>query len=417
MKSYFLQSSIVLIFQILLSIPLQAQSGWTQIASMQTYRAGASACVINDSIYVIGGITGDPFGTYWEVDVNEIFDPVNRSWLIKEAMPSARAFLYITSVDNTAIYALGGGYSVRCDTNEVYNILNNSWTAKKCLPFPWAGMAGAVVNGKIYLMGGNLTGRECYQYDPAEDSYTEKASLPADGCAGPFSVTVYNGLIYAFGGTDNYPDTALAAVCIYDPQTNVWTKAVNEMPTARYFLKTFLIEDKIYAIGGCNHSNSSLAAVEVYDPKTDMWDMLPDMPESNTKFCGVVYDNKIYTFGGTYDWAHGGDKVWVFDPQMVEVIQNSNVRKTYSLDQNFPNPFNPETKIRYTIPQPALVQIKLFDILGNEIETLVKEEKPAGTYEINWNAASAAVGLPSGVYFYQLKAGVYNAVKKMILLK
>jgi len=85
----------------------------------------------------------------------------------------------------------------------------------------------------------------------------------------------------------------------------------------------------------------------------------------------------------------------------------------YSLSQNYPNPFNPSTNIKYSVPQPSQVQIKVYDVLGNEIETLVNEEKPAGTYELTWNAAN----LSSGIYFYQLKAGEYVNTKKMILLK
>jgi len=85
----------------------------------------------------------------------------------------------------------------------------------------------------------------------------------------------------------------------------------------------------------------------------------------------------------------------------------------FKLDQNYPNPFNPSTKIKYSIPQSSNVTIKVFDVLGNEIETLVNEEKPAGTYEIMWSAAN----LPSGVYFYQLKADNYMETKKMVLLK
>jgi sugar lactone lactonase YvrE len=85
----------------------------------------------------------------------------------------------------------------------------------------------------------------------------------------------------------------------------------------------------------------------------------------------------------------------------------------FSLRQNYPNPFNPATIIRYSIPHSSQVQIKVYDILGNEIETLVNEEKSAGTYELTWNAAN----LSSGVYFYQLKAGSYLQTKKMILLR
>ena len=85
----------------------------------------------------------------------------------------------------------------------------------------------------------------------------------------------------------------------------------------------------------------------------------------------------------------------------------------FDLNQNFPNPFNPHTRIKYSISQLSDVVIKVFDVLGNEIETLVKEEKPAGSYEVTWYAEQ----LPSGVYFYQLKAGDFIDTKKMILLK
>jgi hypothetical protein len=85
----------------------------------------------------------------------------------------------------------------------------------------------------------------------------------------------------------------------------------------------------------------------------------------------------------------------------------------FLLTQNYPNPFNPSTKIKYSIPQSSQVTIKVFDILGNEIETLVNEDKPAGTYELTWYAEQ----LPSGIYFYKLQAGNFIETKKMILLK
>ena len=85
----------------------------------------------------------------------------------------------------------------------------------------------------------------------------------------------------------------------------------------------------------------------------------------------------------------------------------------YQLIQNYPNPFNPSTKIKYSIPQQSDIIIKVFDVLGNDIETLVNEEKPAGTYEITWNPKE----LPSGVYFYQLRADSFIETKKMVLMK
>jgi beta-glucanase (GH16 family) len=99
-------------------------------------------------------------------------------------------------------------------------------------------------------------------------------------------------------------------------------------------------------------------------------------------------------------------------PIYVDEKNNSSI-SSFQLFQNWPNPFNPSTIIKYSVPKTSQVQIKVFDVLGEEIETLAKEEKPAGTYELNWNAAN----LPSGIYFYQLKAGEFINTKKMILLK
>ena len=86
---------------------------------------------------------------------------------------------------------------------------------------------------------------------------------------------------------------------------------------------------------------------------------------------------------------------------------------TFSLNQNYPNPFNPSTKISWQSPVGSQQTLKIFNVLGNEIATLADEYKPAGKYEVEFNAST----LPSGVYFYQLKAGEYVSTKKMILLK
>jgi hypothetical protein len=90
----------------------------------------------------------------------------------------------------------------------------------------------------------------------------------------------------------------------------------------------------------------------------------------------------------------------------------------FDLFQNYPNPFNPTTKIKYAIPQTSDVVIKIYDVLGNEIAVLINEEKPVGTFEVEFNSHSSSVrNLPSGVYFYQLRAGEFIQSKKMLLIK
>jgi hypothetical protein len=97
----------------------------------------------------------------------------------------------------------------------------------------------------------------------------------------------------------------------------------------------------------------------------------------------------------------------------------------YELSQNYPNPFNPTTTIKYSIPQINVgtenfpsVQVKIYDILGREIATLVNQKQNPGNYEIKWDGLSASGGqVPSGVYFYKLQANEYTKTKKMILLR
>jgi hypothetical protein len=99
---------------------------------------------------------------------------------------------------------------------------------------------------------------------------------------------------------------------------------------------------------------------------------------------------------------------------LVSIDDNLNeLPAKYSLQQNYPNPFNPSTRISWQLPVSNKATLKIFNILGKEVATLVNEYKPAGKYETEFNAAN----LPSGVYFYQLKAGEFLQTRKMLLLK
>ena len=102
-------------------------------------------------------------------------------------------------------------------------------------------------------------------------------------------------------------------------------------------------------------------------------------------------------------------------------IQKSNSDKkeqtvdlsSFKLEQNYPNPFNPATQITYYIPVESQVKLKVFNVLGNEVATLVDEEKPAGEYSLKFNAS----GLSSGVYIYRLQTNYSTITKKMTYLK
>ncbi len=120
---------------------------------------------------------------------------------------------------------------------------------------------------------------------------------------------------------------------------------------------------------------------------------------------------------GTY-----GRSMYKIDLNSVptNVESSESIVSEFYLEQNYPNPFNPSTKIKYTIPsvtlsrvEGSLVTLKVYDILGNEVTTLVNEEKSAGTYEVDFDAA----GLSSGIYFYKLVTENFSETKKMLLLR
>jgi len=131
-----------------------------------------------------------------------------------------------------------------------------------------------------------------------------------------------------------------------------------------------------------------------------------------------LYDGKIYnTWGdkrnGEWDIYANVRSYWNPDSTVGIVQIGTEVPVEYSLSQNYPNPFNPVTKINFAIPKAGMVTIRLYDILGREISSIVNEFKAAGTYTIDFNAGS----LSSGVYFYRMETSGFSDIKKMMLLK
>ena len=101
-----------------------------------------------------------------------------------------------------------------------------------------------------------------------------------------------------------------------------------------------------------------------------------------------------------------------YEPIIIDNVQDFHPNR-FSLKQNYPNPFNPSTVISYSLPKGEFVTIKIYNLIGQEIKTLVNNYKNAGTYNVTFSAA----GLPTGIYFYQMQAGSFNSVKKMLLIK
>ena len=134
-------------------------------------------------------------------------------------------------------------------------------------------------------------------------------------------------------------------------------------------------------------------------PENNVWSLMIDS-----------YNNKWISGYPNYGIAIFNENGIV---NITSVDYNSNSIQDFQLYQNYPNPFNPFTKISYQIPQQGFVTIKIFDVLGREVATLVNEEKPIGKYEVDFSSK----GFASGVYIYRMKVNEFIESKKMILLR
>jgi hypothetical protein len=127
-------------------------------------------------------------------------------------------------------------------------------------------------------------------------------------------------------------------------------------------------------------------------------------------FNGKIYYYKVRYRDHNLKWSNWSNIVSFIVPYDVD---DNSVFTKYDLKQNFPNPFNPITKIIYQIPQSGFITLKIYDVLGSEVATLVNEEKRAGRYETVFDGRY----LSSGVYFYKIQAGDFSQTKKLILIK
>ncbi len=196
----------------------------------------------------------------------------------------------------------------------------------------------------------------------------------------------------------------------------VWQTGFNMNLNEWYMITSVLRQDTVFTYVNNEYVSYMLLTGPIqYDNKP--LEIGRDVPGTTEYFYGKIDDIKIFNRALTYQEVQNIYQFGTTDNR--DNINNLTI-DNFDLYQNYPNPFNPITKIKYTIPSTPLsfgeglgVRLIVYDVLGNEIATLVNEEKPAGVYEVEFNASQ----LSSGVYFYKLQAGSFNQTKKMIILK
>jgi len=267
---------------------------WTSKANMPTARHNAASAVIGDTLYVIGGSTGD------ETSLVQAYDQGTNTWLSKASLPAPRTSARAALVNGKIYVAGGGNNNVHYTTMQVYDPVSNSWSTSSAMnAVGRTGPGVAALDGLVYVAGGHngtvsLASMEIY--DPATDSWTYKASMSVG--RHHIGLVVVAGKLYAIGGHDGSAGIPTNLVEEYDPVLNTWaTKSL--MPTARQQFGIAVVNDRIFVIGGeVTIPTAVISTVEEYDPATDTWVTVTNFPNEAGLVAAKTINARIYAAGG-----------------------------------------------------------------------------------------------------------------------
>jgi hypothetical protein len=363
---------------------------WDLAAALPLARIQMPAVVAQNKIYVIGGYTSG-FSPTNEVD---IYNPITNTWSLGATLPTAVGDFAVGVFNDTLIYVVGG-YNGTADQNlvQIYSVNTNTWTqGTPKIGAARSGLRGSIAGNKIVIVGG---------YSQTLSANTDSTFVGTINTTTPTTIT--------WTAVARYPVGTASRLAAGTPLAYVNLMRLSP----QYVLFT----------GGdpTGAGTATLSGTYAYDVIGSQWLLLPNKTtgvsnidnffscvRNDTIFMGVVGGYNGASVIANNEWINLGKGL-----VLGLGSQGISAPTTYSLSQNYPNPFNPTTKISYTIPKDGFVTLKVYDVMGREVKTLVNEFKSANAYSFDFNA----VNLSSGLYFYKLTANGFTDIKKMMLIK
>ena len=307
--------------------------GWEQVTKLPTWRIDDAAAAVGDKIYLIGGFDHKTHvgGRGPALSTVDVYDTWTNTWDAAAEIPTPRIGPR-TAVFSNKIYVFGGydlkgpwGATRYHKTVEVYDTQTDTWVKKQDMPTLRMPFATAVVDGKIYLIGGirievkdGVFGGKAITdlvevYDPLSDRWEKRADMPTARSAG--DAVVVDSKIYVLGGQARFARDLVGDYVThieeYNPETDQWHQ-LRDMPMFKFGFSTVAVDNEIYTIGGINNEVKRTDAVDVYNPTVDKWRKIEPLtiPKATTV---VVVNGTIYTLGGVLDGFTFSPIVEAFD--------------------------------------------------------------------------------------------------------
>lgn len=354
------------------------------------------------------------------------------AWTAGASLPIARVVVGSAIVKDTLYLVAGSDGTTYANTLYKYNINANTWSPGTALPtatLGWCKAAG-YQDSLIYVVGGNdgtNVMATVFIYNAISGTWRTGTALPIGCFGGGFAITG-NTLVYAGGIQGAVPGAVTYEGAISQTDRSVITWTTGAAYPGGTMWKTDMApwwSNEVIMVTGTTGTGSTTWWTPAtpnpcysYNPATNVWSPKPNL---TTPVLGAyvgsvsptVSSFKLIVASG-YNGTAAVTNTQIYTEDFTGVPTGSTeIPGNYSLSQNFPNPFNPVTKINYDIKSNGFVTMKIYSIIGEEVATIVDGFKSAGKYSVDFNAGKLA----SGIYFYTLRTGDFTNTKKMILVK
>ena len=384
--------------------------------TIANHKQGSTATLLNSGkVLIAGGVNA--------LRVAELYDPDTGFFNLTDSLATVHSYHTATLLPDGRVLIAGGQNHTGPQTHavaEIYDPTSGTFTLTDSLRAHRSGhIAAPLPNGKVLIAGGIQTTTPgsgmylslCEEFDPSTRSFSMVPAMQTPRAAHTGTI-LGNGKVLIGGGGWN------SNVCeLYDYTTQTWTQTDTMSVIRRMYHEATLLSDGRVLFTGGSTGSEMTATVDVYDPATNSFSSRDTMTTRRMSHTATRLLNGDVLITGGYGGTTALKSAEIINgsvPTDVRRARGERAQPTSTaLEQNFPNPFNPCSDIRFQISESGMTRLAVYDLLGREITVLVNEKKTPGNYEVRFDAS----GLASGVYMYRLITGAFVHARTMVILK